>query len=172
MLDHVPGAHRTTALMPAAANDAVELALSDYAVDDRIVRALSLAVHDVVARLVAIREAERGAASFEAPLQYRFGAFALDVAECKLVIPAGRTLRLPGLEYRLLRAFVEQPRRVLSRGALAVMARRDGTSYPSERTIAVYIARLRKRLAASGGEALISTVRHGGYVFEADVVRA
>ena len=65
MLDHIPGAHRTTALMPAAANDAVEVALSDCAVDDRIVRALSLAVHDVVARLVAIREAERGAASFE-----------------------------------------------------------------------------------------------------------
>jgi DNA-binding response OmpR family regulator len=36
----------------------------------------------------------------------------------------------------------------------------------------VYIARLRRRLAAGGGEALISTVRHAGYSFEADVVRA
>jgi two-component system OmpR family response regulator len=79
---------------------------------------------------------------------------------------------LPGLEYRLLRAFAEQPRRVLSRGALSIITRREGTTYPSERTIGVYIARLRRRLAAGGGEALISTVRHAGYSFEADVVRA
>ena len=160
------------ALMPAAANTTIDRALADYALDDRIVRALSVAVHDVVARLVAVREAERGADANSGPHQFRFAGFALDVLECRLVAPGGGVIRLPGLEYRLLRAFAEQPRRVLSRGVLAVMTRRDGTTYPSERTIAVYIARLRRRLATGGGEALISTVRHGGYTLEADVVRA
>ena len=172
MLDHLWGESPMTAFAPAAPNNPVELALGDYPVDDRIVRALSLAVHDVVARLVAVREAERGAGSVAGPLQFRFGGFALDVLECRLVSPAGAIIRLPGLEYRLLRALVEQPRRVLSRGVLAVMTRRDGTTYPSERTIAVYIARLRRRLAPAGGAALISTVRHAGYILEADVVRA
>src|SRR5438045_4447796 len=160
-----------TALMPNAANVTIDRALADYALDDRIVRALSLAVHDVVARLVAVREAERGAASAsEGPRQFRFAGFALDVLECRLVAPGGSVVRLPGLEYRLLRAFVGEPRRVLSRSVLAVTTRRDGTTYPSERTIAVYIARLRRRLAAGGGEALISTVRHAGYILDADVV--
>jgi len=162
-----------TAHMPNAANVTIDRALADYALDDRIVRALSLAVHDVVARLVAVREAERGAASAsDGPHQFRFAGFALDVLECRLVAPGGGVIRLPGLEYRLLRAFVDQPRRVLSRTLLAVTTRRDGTNYPSERTIAVYIARLRRRLAAGGGEALISTVRHAGYILDADVVRA
>ena len=161
-----------TALMPAAANAAIDRALTDYALDDRIVRALSLAVQEVVARLVAAREAERGAVTTAGPRQFRFGGFALDVLECRLVAPGGGIIRLPGLEYRLLRALAEQPRRVLTRGALAVMTRREGTTYPSERTIAVYIARLRRRLAAGGGGDLISTVRHAGYTLEADVVRA
>ena len=162
-----------TALGPTAARVTIDRALADYALDDRIVRALSLAVHEVVARLVAVREAERGATSAtEGPHQFRFAGFALDVLERRLVAPGGGIIRLPGLEYRLLRAFLEQPRRVLSRGALAVTTRRDGTTYPSERTIAVYIARLRRRLATGGGEALIATVRNAGYSFEADVVPA
>src|SRR4051812_49247378 len=57
------GASIMTALIPNAANVTIERALADYALDDRIVRALSLAVHDVVARLVAVREAERGTTS-------------------------------------------------------------------------------------------------------------
>ena len=161
-----------TTLTPAAANNAFDLALADYALDDRIVRALSIAVHEVVTRLVAVREAERSTDASPSPHHFRFAGFALDVVECRLVANGGRVIRLPGLEYRLLRAFAEQPRRVLSRAALAVMTRREGTNYPSERTVGVYIARLRRRLAAGGGEALISTVRCGGYIFEADVVRA
>ena len=159
--------------IPAAAVESVaEIVAARYPLDQRIVLALSLAVEDVVARLVAAREAERHAEPAPpGPRQLRFGGFALDVLECRLVAPGGNIVRLPGLEFRLLRAFAERPRRVLSRGALVEMTRRDGIAYPSERTIGVYIARLRRCLAAAGGGSLISTVRRAGYIFDADVVR-
>jgi len=163
-----------TAVTPARiAQSPADIAPARYPLDQRIVLALAQAVEDVVARLVVAREAERLAQSARpAPRLLRFGGFALDVLECRLVAPGGGILRLPGLEYRLLRAFAERPRRVLSRGILVAMTRRDGIAYPSERTIGVYVARLRRRLGESGGGSLISTVRHAGYVLEADVVRS
>ena len=163
----------TTDMPSAVERSAVDVALAGYLLDERIVRALSLAVQDVVARLVAAREAQRNAHFVpQGPRQFHFGGFALDALECRLVAPGGGIIPLPGLEYRLLRAFAERPRRVLSRGALVEMTRRDGIAYPSERTIGVYIARLRRRLMTGGSASLISTVRSAGYVFDADVVRS
>lgn len=161
-------------IMPtASAESALDIESAHYPLDQRIVLALSLAVEDVVARLVAAREAERHAASVTpGPRQLRFGGFTLDVLECRLIAPGGGIVRLPGLEYRLLKALAERPRCVLTRGALVEMTRRDGIAYPSERTIGVYIARLRRCLAAGGGKSLISTVRNAGYVFDVDVVRS
>lgn len=140
--------------------------------DDMIVRAVSLAVEDLVARLVAAREAERDAHAAQAvPRRLCFSGWVLDAVARRLVAPGGGVVLLPALELALLQAFVDHPRQVLSRADLTRLTRSDGSVYPSARTISVYVSRLRRHLRHGGSASLISTVRRMGYVLDADVER-
>lgn len=138
-----------------------------------IVLALPLSADDLAARLAAL---DRGVGP--APRirrsdrrQLRFSGWALDLIERRLVAPGGGVVSLPGIEFALLRAFVDNPQRVLSRGELAEFTQRDGRVFRSPRTVDVYVSRLRRRLSRAGGAPLISTAWKAGYVFEGDVVR-
>ena len=72
-------------------------------------------------------------------------------------------------EFRLLRAFIEHPRRVLTRDQLLDYARgADSEHY--DRAIDVQISRLRRKLSADATE-LIRTVRNEGYMFVPAVTR-
>jgi DNA-binding winged helix-turn-helix (wHTH) protein len=139
---------------------------------DEMVLAVSRAVEDLVAQLVAIREAERSAQTARAgPRSLRFAGWVLDLLECRLVAPGGGVVLLPALEFTLLRAFVDHPRAVLSLARLVQLTRRDASAFPSSRTIAVYVSRLRRRFWHGGGAPLIATVRRIGYVLDVDVER-
>jgi DNA-binding winged helix-turn-helix (wHTH) protein len=139
---------------------------------DEMVLAVSRAVEDLVAQLVAIREAERSAQTARAgPRSLRFAGWVLDPLECRLVAPGGGVVLLPALEFTLLRAFVDHPRAVLSLARLVQLTRRDASAFPSSRTIAVYVSRLRRRFRHCGGAPLIATVRRIGYVLDVDVER-
>ena len=69
-------------------------------------------------------------------------------------------------EFRLLRFFAENPDRVLSRGELIEGL---GKQEPpiDERTVDVWIGRLRRALKAAGAGNPLRTVRSRGYVFDA-----
>ena len=84
---------------------------------------------------------------------------------------AGVLINLSDGEFRLLRAFVEHPRRVLTRDQLLDYARgQDVELY--DRAIDVQISRLRKKLEdGPGGQELIRTIRNEGYMFTAKVTR-
>jgi DNA-binding winged helix-turn-helix (wHTH) protein len=139
---------------------------------DAMVLAVTRAVEDLVAQLVAIREAERSAQTARAgPRSLRFAGWVLDPLECRLVAPGGGVVLLPALEFTLLRAFVDHPRAVLSPARLSQLTRRDASAFPSPRTIAVYVSRLRRRFRHGGGAPLIATVRRVGYVLDVDVER-
>jgi DNA-binding winged helix-turn-helix (wHTH) protein len=139
---------------------------------DEMVLAVSRAVEDLVAQLVAIREAERSAQTARAgPRSLRFAGWVLDPLECRLVAPGGGVVLLPALEFMLLRAFVDHPRAVMSLARLVQLTRRDASAFPSSRTIAVYVSRLRRRFRHGGSAPLIATVRGVGYVLDADVER-
>ena len=139
---------------------------------DEMVLAVSRAVEDLVAELVAIREAERSAQTARAgPRSLRFAGWVLDPLECRLVAPGGGVVLLPALEFTLLRAFVDHPRAVLSLARLVQLTRRDASAFPSSRTITVYVSRLRRRFWHGGGAPLIATVRSVGYVLDVDVER-
>jgi len=99
-----------------------------------------------------------------------FAGWRFDLFERHLVAPGGGVMKLPGLEYALLRAFIGRPRILLSRSELAVASRRTGRPYLSARTVDSYVSRLRKRLGCGGSSLLISTVPRIGYSFDADVV--
>ena len=69
----------------------------------------------------------------------------------------------------MLLALVERPQRVLTRDQLLDLARGRATT-AFDRTVDLYVSRLRHRLEADPKEpALIKTVRSEGYIFTADV---
>lgn len=80
-----------------------------------------------------------------------------------MVIPLSRG------EYELLLAFIEHPRRVLSRDQLLDLTR-NREAEPFDRTIDVQVGRLRKKIEKDPkAPEIIVTVRGGGYQFNADV---
>ena len=86
-----------------------------------------------------------------------------------LIDPEGITVPLSAGEYDLLLAFLENPRRTLSRDQLLDLYRgREGN--PFDRTIDVQVARIRKKIEVDPkNPQIIVTVRGGGYQFTADV---
>lgn len=103
--------------------------------------------------------------------QYAFEGWQWNVDARRLVGPDGHPVELTGGEHDLFLCLVERSQRVLSRDQLLDWTRgREATPY--DRTIDVQLGRLRRKLAAhEGGEALIKTVRGGGYVFVGAVQR-
>lgn len=97
-----------------------------------------------------------------------FEGCAVDMIDRRLTSQRFGGLRLMGLEFALLRIFVGQPRRILSRAELARGLADAGYAGLSPRTVDSYVCRLRRRLNHCGSRA-IRTVRQMGYSFEADV---
>ena len=136
---------------------------------DWFVLAVSAELRDFLhAQLVGLQDENRK------PRGYRkyvaFAGWRFDLVERHLVAPGGGVMKLPGLEYALLRAFIGRPRILLSRSELALASGRTGQPYLSARTVDSYVSRLRKRLGHGGSSLLISTVLRIGYSFDADVV--
>jgi two-component system OmpR family response regulator len=104
--------------------------------------------------------------------QFRFAGWTLDTTARHLVGEDNVIVSLSGGEYKLLRIFLERPRRVLSRDQLmGLLEGRDWT--PDERAIDIQISRLRKRLREDAREPqLIKTVRGEGYVLSAKVEKS
>jgi two-component system OmpR family response regulator len=98
-----------------------------------------------------------------------FGEWTLDTTARHLVDASGTMVALTGAEYRLLKVFVDHPRRVLSRDQLLNMTQgRDAD--PFDRSIDLLVSRLRHRLKDDvRGARYIKTVRNEGYVLSAEV---
>lgn len=113
-------------------------------------------------RVVAVEPVER----------YRFAGWTIDAGGRTLLDADGADLDLTGGEFDLLLCFVTHPQRVLNRDQLLDWTRgRSANAF--DRAVDVQLSRLRRKLATRpGGEALIKTVRGGGYQFTARVDRA
>jgi two-component system, OmpR family, response regulator len=97
-----------------------------------------------------------------------FDGWRMDLGMHLLFDPANRVITLTDGEYRLLLAFAEHPRRVLTRDQLLEWSRGDDSDH-FDRAIDVQLSRLRRKLAGAGD--LIRTVRNEGYVFAPQVTR-
>lgn len=102
--------------------------------------------------------------------RFLFDGWQMDVGVHELLDPSGVLVGLTDGEFALLRAFVERPRRILSRDAL-LEAARGPNSESFDRAIDVQISRLRRKLRAPGDE-IVRTIRNEGYLFVPNVVRA
>jgi two-component system, OmpR family, response regulator len=101
----------------------------------------------------------------------RFAGWSIDLVGRTLADPEGALVGLSDAEFRLMRAFVEHPRRVLSRDQiLDYSSGQDSDLY--DRAIDVQVSRLRRKLSGhDGGAELIRTVRNEGYMFVPVVTR-
>ncbi len=101
-----------------------------------------------------------------------FAGWRIDMDARMVYDPANTVINLSDGEFRLMRAFVEHPRRVLTRDQLLDYARGEDSDH-YDRAIDVQISRLRRKLAACEGSGeLIRTVRNEGYMFVPVVTRA
>ena len=123
---------------------------------------------ELLARIKAIHR-RTGMETPATPRYYRFEGFVLDTVARTVTAPDGELVPLTGLDFQLLKYFVEHAGDILDRGALSEGTRgRDAG--PMDRFLDVQISRLRLRLNDGGGSPkLIKTVRGVGYVFSADV---
>lgn len=134
---------------------------------------------ELLARIKAVlRRAQPGGAPSPAPAaegggqRYRFQDWVLDVATRDLLGADGVVTTLSAGEFDLLLAFVEHPRRVLSRDQLLDFAS-GRQAIPFDRSIDIQVSRLRRKLGDDAKDPqLIKTVRGGGYLFTPEVTRS
>ena len=76
----------------------------------------------------------------------------------------GETIKIGGMEYRLLHFFMKNPDRLYTRTQLLDSVWGQ-TVYVEERTVDVHIMRLRKILKSYGADSMLKTIRGMGYRF-------
>ena len=128
--------------------------------DDYLVGPLNAAI--LAERLDLYAVAEPRVAATPGRLQH--GALSLDMAAHQ-VRHEGRPVTLRPNEFRLLAHFLEHPDQVFSRTALIECIGKD-SGLLDERTVDVWVGRLRRALAAHGVPDPLRTVRSLGYVLD------
>lgn len=98
-----------------------------------------------------------------------FEGFRVNLPAMELYDSSGALIPLTTAEFDLLKAFIERPRRVLTRDTLLDMLRgQDWAGY--DRTIDGLVSRLRKKLSTQETPCgFLKTVRGAGYMFTAQV---
>lgn len=129
---------------------------------------------ELLARVRSVLRRDRAAAtpppSVPVRRYMRFAGWRLDAVGRELFDRDDVSINLSDGEFRLLLAFVEHPRRVLTRDQLLDLSRGVNADH-FDRAIDVQVSRLRRKLSRDGdsGDELIRTVRNEGYLFTAEV---
>jgi two-component system, OmpR family, response regulator len=149
-----------TAILFLTAKDGVEHKVDALRAggDDYVTKPFSLA--EIVARVQAILRRTKG----ELPGDViRFGDLALDEARHEVFRGAAQ-IELTATEFSLLRFFMLNPRRVLSKGQILQNVWRYDFGGNSN-VVETYVSYLRRKLHAAGPP-VIKTVRQAGYMLE------
>jgi two-component system, OmpR family, response regulator len=144
----------------------LELGADDYITKPFDLRELRARVKSVLRRMQARAPGAPAAvdAKGRSP-RVRVGTCALDLGSHQLFAADGGEVPLTAMEFDLLKAFVERPRRVLSRDQLLALTRNREWE-PFDRSIDIRIARVRRKIEADPAHPqAIRTVRGTGYMF-------
>ena len=147
----------------------LEVGADDYLSKPFSPRELLARIKALVRRTTGALAEKRKASQLSSMPNIRFLNWALDRNKRHLIAPDGVTVPLSTGEFELLLAFLENPKRTLTRDQLLDMTR-GREAVPFDRTIDVQVARLRKKIEADPkSPKIIITVRGGGYQFDAEV---
>jgi two-component system OmpR family response regulator len=157
-------------LLTARGDDAdrilgLEMGADDYVAKPFNPRELLARINSVIRRANAVPAAMR----ISGADNLRFGHWVLKLGERELIGDDGVAAPLSTGEFALLRAFVERPRRVLTREYLLEQTRgADADIF--DRSIDNQVSRLRKKIEANPADPrLIKTVRGDGDMLSVDV---
>ena len=145
----------------------LEVGADDYVTKPFDPRELRARLKSVMRRLKSVPPAPAAAAPTASPARPRIavGACLLDLESHELVDAAGHDVPITGMEYDLLKVFVERPNQVLSRDQLLTLTRNREWE-PFDRSIDIRIARVRRKIEADPAHPqAIRTVRGAGYMF-------
>jgi len=138
--------------------------------DDRV-RGLETGADDYVTKPFSPRELLARVAAVLRRVRPALAGETIEVGDLRLdpvahrLERAGSEVQVGPTEYRLIKFFMEHPRRVFSRGQL-LDAVWGTESEIEERTVDVHIRRLRKAIAVENVRDPIRTVRSAGYALE------
>ncbi len=149
-------------MMTARGEESDRIRGLDTGADDYITKPFS--PKEMLARVGAVLRRVRPALAGET---LTFEDLEMDLSTYR-VRRGGQPVHLSPSEFRLLRHFMESPRRVFTREGLLDTVWSEGTELDL-RTVDVQIRRIRKALNEGGKPDLIRTVRSAGYALESAV---
>jgi len=118
---------------------------------------------ELAARLRAVLRRSRGPGEDAGSAELEVGATRLDAA-ARSASHDGHALQLTGAEFGMLQVLLAEAGKVVDKETLS----RQALGRPLaafDRSVDVHISKLRKKLAAAGGDDLIASVRGAGYQF-------
>jgi two-component system OmpR family response regulator len=138
--------------------------------DDYVVKPFE--PRELVARIRSVlRRSSKPPAEPEEDATYEFEGWELDPLKRRLTDPEGAIIAISTAEFRLLAAFLDNPRKVLDRDRLLDMVQ-GREAHLFDRAVDNQVSRLRRKIEEDSRDPkLILTVRGGGYRFAADVRR-
>ncbi len=160
--------HDVAIIMVTGAGEVVDRVIGlEVGADDYLAKPFD--PRELRARLKSVlRRAKGGSGGPAAKSQgkkVKVGRCTLDLQTHQLTDASGEELPLTGMEFDLLRVFVERPNQVLSRDQL-LNHTRNREWEPFDRSIDIRIARLRKKIEADPEKPkTLKTVRGAGYIF-------
>lgn len=144
-------------ILMATARDTVEdrIAGLDMGADDYVVKPYVLAELEARVRALLRRPAA------VVPVRLQVDDLALDTGT-RIAERNGREISLTSKEYAVLEYLMRHPGEVITRERISAHAWDDNYD-PASNVIDVYIARLRRKIDATGDTPLLSTIRGAGY---------
>ncbi len=137
----------------------LEMGADDYVTKPFEPRELLARVKSVLRRTQAAVEAEGD------KNQVRFGEYLLDLDAHELLDADNQAVSLTSMEFDLLKAFAENPNKVLNRDQLLNLSHNRDWD-PFDRSIDIRITRLRRKIESEPSKPqIIKTVRGVGYMF-------
>jgi DNA-binding response OmpR family regulator len=142
----------------------LEMGADDYLAKPVDLRELLARIKAVLRRGVRV-QAQADAESPQDARLARFGRFILNLDSHKLFDGNGGEIPLTGMEFDLLKAFADNPNRVLTRDQLLNLAHNRDWE-PFDRSIDIRIARIRRKIESDPAKPqVIKTVRGAGYIY-------